>query len=118
MQLPYYKKVFALMVKVYKRQLSIKPQDPSESIRESPKDAGVRGGKKRAALTTLETTPATPGVVKNVKITRFNAYFLCVHLGWLFEHQNFPRELFISPMGPNRERNDSGGSNDPAMVSD
>ena len=37
MQLPYYKKVFALMVKVYKRQLSIGPQD-EPSVRDSPRE--------------------------------------------------------------------------------
>jgi len=106
MQLPYFKKVFALMVKVYKRQLSHQNQTKhSDSPRETA--AASSGGKKRVLLQTEKVG----------KINRFNAYFLCVHLGWLFENQNFPRELFISPVMASaaaaaigsRERNESGG---------
>ena len=25
----------------------------------------------------------------------FNRFFLCIHLGWLFENPSFPRELFV-----------------------
>jgi len=31
-------------------------------------------------------------------IPSFNKLFLCVHLGWLFERQSFPRELFIEEL--------------------
>ena len=95
MQLPFYKKLFTLMVKIYKRQLCIK----DEVILPQPQAKADPLGKKRAVLVTMETSTNSG---RNVKMTRFNAYFLCVHLGWLFEHQNFPRELFITPMGPAR----------------
>ena len=93
MQLPCFIKVFGLMVRIYKRQLTV-----SDIHHESPKH---EGGRKRITLKPLESN--------GCKINRFNAYFLCVHLGWFFENQSFPRELFISPLTPSRERMDSGG---------
>jgi hypothetical protein len=34
-------------------------------------------------------------------ITESNAFFLCIHLGWLFDNPLFPRELFIEELDVN-----------------
>ena len=34
-------------------------------------------------------------------ISDFNAFFLCISLGWLFENPSFPRELFIEETNSN-----------------
>ena len=101
MQLPYYKRLFALMVKIYKTF-------KTESDKCEPRKSGSTSSdfEEFAMMFHAGAKPK----VEEIKITRFNSFFLCVNLGWMFENSNFPRELFITgPEFPSKERSNSGG---------
>ena len=91
MKLPYYEKLFHLMVSIYRSKLT-----PNAITNEHDISAVKNDTLNDSALEYLDTNKdSSKDHSKPVLINRFNAFFLCINLGWLFENKNFPRELFI-----------------------
>ena len=94
MKLPYYEKLFDLMVSVYRSHLI--PQDTNEISNENNTSAVKNDTLNDSVLDNIDNNhDSKKEQSKPAMMNRFNAFFLCINLGWLFENKNFPRELFI-----------------------
>ena len=94
MKLPYFEKVFELMVQIYKNQLKLENvQFESDTHFLAVKNNTLNDSLALEYVDIKNTSSVNEPVLP--KINRFNAFFLCINLGWFFENKNFPRELFI-----------------------
>ena len=94
MKLPYFEKVFDLMVQIYKNQLKLENiHSDSETHYLAVKNNTLNDSLALEYADMKNTSSVNQPVLS--KINRFNAFFLCINLGWFFEKQYFPRELFI-----------------------
>ena len=92
-KLPYYQEVFVTLVAIYKSMFFKQEKFQNQLV-----------------LPILETNSDVEEInspMKKISIKddvkqhdskknyNFNRFFLCIHLGWLFENPSFPRELFV-----------------------
>ena len=90
MKLPYYEKLFHLMVSIYRSKLT-----PNAITNEHDISAAKNDTLNDSALEYLDTNKdSSKDHSKPVLINRFNAFFLCINLGWLFENKNFLPKIF------------------------
>ncbi len=96
-QLPYYNDLFKGLISIY--QCYLMTSTPNES--KFPHDTEISETEELLSpvkqVGIINSDPS-----KRPHIGSFNAFFLCIHLGWLFEHQSFPRELFIDEPDPSQ----------------
>ena len=93
MKLPYFEKLFDLMVQIYKDQLKPYAHD-IHSVNENKRP---QSAVKRNMLNDSLSLDFTEQHDSSLNIpsermptmTKFNAFFLCINLGWFFENKNF-----------------------------
>jgi hypothetical protein len=85
--LTYYQEIFALMVDIYRHNLM-----PNGQLLE---ELQSENSDLEEVLSPVKKFYGESKLGKIGTITDFNAFFLCIHLGWFFESPTFPRELFL-----------------------
>lgn len=85
LKMPYFQQVFKVMIQIYK--LNLVSIQSIESIKDTSDVEDI--------LSPIKKVQPLP---KQEKINQFNAFFLSIHLGWLFENSSFPRDLFIQEL--------------------
>lgn len=96
-QLPFYQRVFALLVETYRTYLrTFRLREQQQVLLSKPKG-------KRGIILDSETLSEhsdaedvlTASLRKTPTVDSHTAFFLCIHIGWFFESPIFPRDLFV-----------------------
>ena len=93
-KLPYYQSIFKQLINIYKFHLIDKATLNKTSVAKIKSNHDIDNDQFSSSPTKSMSKGRTSLMPQ--RVTDFNAFFLCIHLGWLFERPSFPRELFIS----------------------
>ena len=88
-KLPYYQNIFKQLIKIYKFHLNTARNVVTTAEYQLVQDNDQFSSPVKPVSKKASSSSSSP------RITEFNAFFLCIHLGWLFERPSFPRELFV-----------------------
>ena len=101
-KLPYYQSIFKQLINIYKFHLIVdKTTLNKTSVAKSESNYHIDNDQ-------LSSSPIKSMAQERVSpmlqpVTEFNAFFLCIQLGWLFERPSFPRELFVGDISLKEE---------------
>ena len=91
-KLPYYQEVFVTLVAIYKSMFFKQQKFQKQLVPILETNSDVEEINSPMKKISIKDDVKQHDSKKNYS---FNRFFLCIHLGWLFENPSFPRELFV-----------------------
>ena len=95
MKMTYFEEIFKDLIHIYRFVLSRKNFD-FHQIKEPENVLDADPEESHSPMKKVHSV-----INEGPLISDFNAFFLCISLGWLFENPSFPRELFIEEANSN-----------------